>query len=279
MGKVRQARISAAVDIVAEIAPCTVRGVAYKLFTRGLIPDMSRNSTNTVSRDIVHAREEGLIGWSDIVDEKRSPDYVNSFHNAEQLVARAVRQYRRDYWQGQPQLVEVWSEKGTVRGVLAPVLDKWGVTFRSMSGHTSATVVNNIAEMTYQIGKPLLVLYVGVDVDLPGRLQRYGAKLGTRLRRLAVRPDDNLPSFSAHTKRGDSRYRWFTESHGTRCWELDAMDPRDLRSVVENAIRREVDLDQWEHQRAIEEVEMASLRDVLGEWRSRLGQAPDCGGA
>jgi hypothetical protein len=38
-----------------------------------------------------------------------------------------------------------------------------------------------------------------------------------------------LPSFPASSKRKDPRYSWFVEHHGTRCWEIDAMDPRDLR--------------------------------------------------
>ena len=47
--------------------------------------------------------------------------------------------YRRDFWNQQPVRVEVWSEKGTVRGVLAPVLDEYGVGFRVMHGFSSAT--------------------------------------------------------------------------------------------------------------------------------------------
>ena len=37
--------------------------------------------------------------------------------------------------------VEVWSEKGTIRGVLKPVLDEYGVGFRVMHGFGSATEV------------------------------------------------------------------------------------------------------------------------------------------
>ena len=54
--------------------------------------------------------------------------------------------YRRDFWNQQPVRVEVWSEKGTVRGVLVPVLDHYAVGFRVMHGFSSGTVVHNIAE-------------------------------------------------------------------------------------------------------------------------------------
>ena len=47
--------------------------------------------------------------------------------------------YRRDFWDQQPHRVQVWSEKGTVRGVLAPVLDHYAVGFLPVHGFSSAT--------------------------------------------------------------------------------------------------------------------------------------------
>ena len=38
------------------------------------------------------------------------------------------------------------SEKGTIRGVLAPVLDQYAVGFRVMHGFSSATSVHDVAE-------------------------------------------------------------------------------------------------------------------------------------
>jgi hypothetical protein len=49
--------------------PITVRGIAYKLFTAGLIPSMAKGETNKVSRLLTEARERGMIPWEWIVDE------------------------------------------------------------------------------------------------------------------------------------------------------------------------------------------------------------------
>jgi hypothetical protein len=85
--------------------------------------------------------------------------------------------------------LEVWSEKGTVRGTLAPVLDKYGVTFRVMHGFSSATIVNQVADETRDSENPLLVLYVGdwdpsgmhiSEVDLPKRLAEYGGSINIK---------------------------------------------------------------------------------------------------
>jgi len=55
----------------------------------------------------------------------------------------------------------------------------------------------------------------------------------SNLRRIARKPEqvDGLPSFPAADKQKDMRYKWFVSRYGNRCWELDAMDPRDLREL------------------------------------------------
>jgi hypothetical protein len=40
----------------------------------------------------------------------------------------------------------VISEKSTVKGTIAPVLDEYGVTFRSWHGYVSATKAHELAE-------------------------------------------------------------------------------------------------------------------------------------
>jgi len=114
----------------------------------GLIPDMSKNSTNKVSTQLVWAREKGMVPWEWIVDETREAESVSTWSDPDQIIRAAVKGYRRNYWQDQQVRVEVWSEKGTVRGTLAPVLNKLGVTFRVMHGFASATAINEIAEMS-----------------------------------------------------------------------------------------------------------------------------------
>ena len=38
-------------------------------------------------------------------------------------------------------------------------------------------------------------------------------------------------------KSKDPRYPWFVKNYGKRCWELDAMDPNDLRACVRREIK------------------------------------------
>ncbi len=271
--------IDASYQILREIHPATVRAVCYRLFTMEIIPNMSKNSTGKVSKRLVYARENGLIPWDWIVDETREAERVLLWNNPNQIILSATKTYRRNYWQDQPKRIEVWSEKGTVRGTLSPVLDKYGVTFRAMHGYSSATVINSIAEESNESDKPFIAFYCGdfdpsgkhmSDIDLPARIERYGGNLD--IRRIALINEDvyegNLPSFKAETKVGDSRYQWFRGNFGDTCWELDALSPVVLRERVEKSILLELDIETWNRATDIESGEKRSMERFFQSWKN-----------
>jgi hypothetical protein len=253
--------------------PITGRGVGYRLFVGKLILSMSE--MQRVYRLLLIAREQGTIPWEWIVDETRSLERKPSWDNPADYVRIVSRAYRRDFWVQQPVRVEVWSEKGTVRGVLAPILDKYGVGFRVMHGFSGATTIYDVAQ-DYD-GRPLIIIYVGdydpsglcmSEEDIPRRLEEYGGD-HVVLKRIALNRDqlDDLPSFPASDKKKDPRHKWFVRNYGRRCWELDAMDPNDLRTLVERAIKREIEPVAWKRCATVERAEKESLRTVLDSWK------------
>lgn len=274
--------IDACLEILTEIQPASVRAVCYQLFVRKLIPDMKKNTTNKVGRLLVGAREDGEIPWGWIVDETRRVEQAATWDNLESLIGAAVDQYRRDNWNDQPRRVEVWSEKGTIRGTIADVLSRYADGFRVMHGYGSATALHDAAVRSTEHDTPLHVIYVGdwdpsglhmSEVDIPGRIDRY---LGViEFERVAIlETDTDLPFFPAADKAGDSRYQWFVENHGHRCWELDALSPPMLRERVDGAIRNLIDVDAWNHSLVIEQAELESMSTVLDTFKSILRQAP-----
>lgn len=273
--------------ILDEIAPCSVRAVCYRLFVVGVIPDMSKNSTANVSRILVEARERGEIDWSQIVDETRAARQRPSWRDPRQLFEGAAHQYRRDRWTEQPERVEVWSEKGTVSGTLAPVLIEYGVLFRVMRGFASATVANSIAALSRSDARPYIALYVGdrdpsgmfmSEVDLPDRIDRYDGDV--QIIRVAIALIDtttaDVPSFEADSKAGDARHRWYVKNYGTRCWELDALSPTILRERVKQAITAHIDHALWRRADEIESAERASLDAYVAGMPSNFRQVRDC---
>jgi hypothetical protein len=254
--------------------PITGRGIGYKLFAAGLILSMGRSDMQRVYRLLREAREDGTIPWDWIVDETRRLERVSTWANPAAYARAVARSYRRDFWDQQPVRVEVWSEKGTVRGVLAPVLDEYGVGFRVMHGFASATAVYDVAQD--DDGRPLIVLYVGdydpsgmfmSERDLPDRLEKYDGG-HVELRRIALKREqtEGLLSFPAADKRADKRYSWFVRNFGRKCWELDALDPNILRDIVQAEIEAEIEPEAWARCIKVNKAEQASLKHVLDRW-------------
>jgi hypothetical protein len=285
MKKLGRGMARASLDLIATMhtiakaaQPITGRGIGYKLFTRGLISSMSVNEMQKVYRLLRIAREQGLIPWEWIVDETRELERVSTWSDPTAYARTVARSYRRDFWDQQPCRVEIWSEKGTIRGVLKPVLDHYAVGFRVMHGFTSATAVNDVA--TDDDGRDLIVLYVGdfdpsglfmSERDLPQRLAEYGGE-HIKFRRIALTPDQTagLPSFPASDKCKDPRYSWFVERHGARCWEIDAMDPNDLRECTERAITELIEPVAWARCETVNAAELESLQTILSLWNGAM---------
>jgi hypothetical protein len=259
--------------------PITGRGIGYKLFTAGLTPSMSRADMQRVYRLLKEARERGYIPWKWIVDETRTIERTSTWTDPAEYARCVAQSYRRDFWDQQPVRCEVWSEKGTVRGVLAPVLDHYAVGFRVMHGFSGATTIYDVSQD--DDGRDLIVLYVGdldpsgmfmSEEDLPGRIANYGGHHIT-LKRIALTREqvDDLPSFPAADKRKDPRYKWFRADFGDRCWELDAMDPNDLRACVHNAIEELIEPEAWERCEIVNAAERESLKTIIENWGEAHG--------
>jgi hypothetical protein len=288
-GKARKSLnlVMAAKAILEEIQPASVRAVCYRLFVMNVIDNMSKNETNKVSRQLTWAREAGIIPWDHIVDETREAERVSAWEDPAAYVETVKRAYRRDRWADQSNWIEVWSEKGTIRGTLAPVLNEYGVTFRVMHGYSSSTALYQVAGETVAAERRLIVLYVGdwdpsglhmSEADLPTRLREYGAWV--RLYRLALDAEDvaseDLPAFDASTKRTDPRYGWYRDRYrNPRCWELDALSPVILRKRVEQAILDRLDLTAWNRAEVTEKAERESLNTILTAWPGISRQASE----
>jgi hypothetical protein len=121
---------------------------------------------------------------------------VATWNNPAQYMRVVARSHRRDFWRQQLERIVVWPEKGTVRGVLQPVLEEYGVGFRVLHGSGSATIVNDASQD--DDGRPLTIFYIGdfdpsglwmSERDIPERLERYGGGHIT-VKRIALRRAD-----------------------------------------------------------------------------------------
>ena len=249
--------------------------MAYQLFTRGLIENMGLKCVRNVSRMLVYARENGLIPWEWIVDETRQATRIANWNGLGDFGEDIVSFYRKDFWQRQAAWLKVVSEKGTIGGVVRPVLNQFAVDFQVMHGYGSATSIYDTAQESLDSEKYLEILYIGdfdpsgmhmSEVDLPERIKRYGGAV--EITRIALTRADcyDLPSFDVETKSRDPRHVWFKRNYGAQCWELDAMNPNDLRERIREEIEGRLDIDAWNHCQAVEDAERESLNSYIKAW-------------
>ena len=109
------------------------------------------------------------------------------------------------------------------------------------------------------------------EVDLPTRLAKYEGD-HVRLKRIALTRPQVTRAAVVSGRRQDARTRATSGSSptmGTRCWELDAMDPNDLRDCVEREIKKLIEPVAWQRCEVVNKAEQDSLRTILSKWKER----------
>jgi hypothetical protein len=308
-GRGRTPKTLALIETITAIAranqPCGVRAIAYQLFVRHQIASMEKKNTKRVSELGTIAREEGTLPWEWITDLTRQAEEIPSWDDPVAFGRAVQSSYRRNKWAGQPVHVEIWSEKTTVASTIRPLLDTYEIPFQVLHGFSSATTIRIAACANLDRKQKTLILYIGdfdpsglymSEVDLPQRWARYSSgnppkeieieearealvSLDVEIRRVALTFHDTIMlgarlGFPATDKKLDTRYPWFIEHHGHRCWELDAMAPTILRDRLEAAILAELDGEAWDRYVAVEELELEVIADTCQSWQSSLGQVP-----
>jgi hypothetical protein len=244
---------------------------------------MATKYTAEVSRILTRAREERNFPWRWIVDNTRGVEGGGGWDNLEEFGEAMAAQYRKNLWLAQDTRVELWSEKSTVKGLLAPIIRRYQIPFRIMRGFASASEAKDVSdqiEYTVGEGKDFVALYIGdwdpsglfmSECDLPNRLERYGDGAQFTIRRITLIEDDlaGLPSFPLESKRGDPRFEWYRRNyHPSVCWEVDALNPNTLRERVEDAILDYIDIEAWKRVEQIEQAERESIRHFANQLKA-----------
>jgi len=236
----------------------TLRQLYYQFVARDLIPNIQKEYQKLVNI-ISDARLAGLIDWNSIEDRTRELKDLPHWSSPASILRAAASGYRIDKWNRQPYRVEVWIEKDALTGVIEGVCKRWDVPYFSCRGYNSQSemwVAGQRLINHSQDGQRCLVLHLGdhdpsgLDMtrDIRERLitfMRYEGVEPASVERIALNQDQisqyNPPPNP--TKLSDSRADWYISQHGFDCWELDALDPKVIEQLIEDAITDVVDID------------------------------------
>lgn len=253
----------------------TVRQIYYQFVARDWIVN-NDTKYKWLGGIISDARLAGLISWTAIEDRGRNLRGYQTWDSPRQSMQAARNEYKTDMWQNQPFRVEVWVEKAALEGVIGSMCNKLRVDFFATRGYNSQSeqwqAGQRFADYIRKGQRPI-VFHLG-DHDPSGldmtrdnreRLAMF-AGMPIMVQRLALNMDQieryNPPS--APGKITDGRLAAYEREYGTNeVWELDALDPKVIHGLIEDAVLRVRDEKLWEEMLAREVSELRMLDEVL----------------
>jgi len=265
------ALIDQANDIIADYEGqgfrLTLRQLYYQFVSRDLIPN-TMQSYKRLGSVINDARLAGMIDWEMIEDRTRGVEVRSRWESPRAGIEAIRNQYHIDMWANQPKRVEVWIEKEALVGVIEGVCNSFDVPYLACRGYVSQSeqwrAYRRIYDY-YRTGQETVILHFG-DHDPSGidmtrdNIDRLTLFLKSAMglypmdeqdactiQRLALNRDqiDLYKPPPNPAKMTDSRFGGYAAKHGTKSWELDALEPKVLTELIRKHISAHIDPEKW----------------------------------
>jgi hypothetical protein len=236
----------------------SLRQLYYQMVARGLLENTKENY-NKIGSIINDGRMAGLVSWTAIEDRGRQLMGYQTFSCPEEAV-RWLREtkYMNDLWEEQSFRPEVWVEKAALEGVIGDICSKLRVDFFSCRGYNSQSEQWRAGRRFAQYiakGQRPIVFHLGdhdpsgIDMTRDNR-ERLALFAGTPVNvvRIALNMDQidqfNPPPNPA--KESDVRFNDYQRKFGDKSWEVDALDPKTIHSIIEKAVLSIRDEKKWD---------------------------------
>ena len=235
----------------------TLRQLYYQFVARGIIEN-SVKSYKRLGLVVNHGRLAGLIDWEAIIDRTRNLEENDHYDGPGDIIECCIDWYRIDKWADQTYRVEVWIEKEALVGIVEKICQELDVAFFACRGYVSQSEQYKAGQRFADYacyGQRVAVIHLG-DHDPSGmdmtndndkRLNMF-ARDEVELNRIALNMDQvkkyNPPPNPA--KLTDTRCREYIRQFGPNSWELDALDPMTLQSLIISAVESYRDDDTWD---------------------------------
>lgn len=231
----------------------TLRQVYYQLVARGYIPNNERSYKN-LGNLINDGRLAGLIDWYAIVDRTRNLRGNTHWESPAEVIESAKYSYHLDRWENQPYYIEVWVEKDALIGIVSQICRELDVPHFSCRGYTSQsemwTAAQRFIQQDHRIGGRIIIHLgdhdpSGIDMtrDIQERLTLFGADVEVKRVALTMEQVEVLDPPPNPTKLTDARASGYISKFGHECWELDALEPRIITSLIRDEVTAFMDED------------------------------------
>lgn len=244
----------------------SLRGLFYKHVGAGSLTN-SQQSYKRLVGAMSKARLSGIIPMNALSDLGRFVRLEDSWRDADAMRADMIQRFRTDLWFRQPCRVEVWTEKDSVLSMVDAVCTEFHVPLLSTRGDASIPMLHDAVNRDFESESQTVIFYLG-DHDPRGlqmvrtnqeRLLSLGGDM--ELRALALTAEQaalcKLPGQAV--KRSDSVAADYLGLYGDVCWELDALEPDFVETIVRENIEALIDGAEWKAALDNQEAERAKL--------------------
>lgn len=230
----------------------TLRQLYYQFVSRDIIPN-NMKSYKRLQKIINEARLAGLISWEAIIDRTRNLETHSAWWQPSSIISSAAQSYRRYMWDKQEYGVQVWVEKDALMGVVERAAEQYRLPYFSCRGYVSQSELWKAAQ-NLEGPSPVIILHLGdhdpsgVDMtrDIQDRFNLFGAdnviveRIALTMKQInALKPPPNPAKLT------DSRAEGYIKKFGQQSWELDALNPQYIVSLIEEHARKYIDFKQW----------------------------------
>jgi len=245
-----------------DFEPIGVRGLYYRVVSIYGLPKLE-STYKKVQAMALDMRRDGSLGYEYIIDGSRHTYSSSTYAGTSEFLESIAYSYRRDIWSDSKYMVEVTVEKDSMRDILYPVCNDYGIPLSPTSGFNSETAWYNLAERYKMLDSDtkVPVLLMLTDYDTAGlrmvesarqAFDRFGVTV--LLRHIGLK--------ELHIKRFNLLTRQDKEDSSMEACELDAMTPDQARLILREAITPFADEDMFERERQQEERERMTLLDM-----------------
>lgn len=251
----------------------TLRQLYYQFVSRDLITN-NQSEYKRLGSVINDARLAGLIDWYAITDRTRNMRGNSHWTHPSEILRAAASSFYMDRWENQDRKFQVWIEKDALVGVIANVCKDLDVTYFSCRGYVSQSEMW-LAGRYIKRFPETTILHLGdhdpsgIDMsrDIQERLTTF-AETDVEVIRLALNMDQ-IQEYAPPpnpAKITDSRYESYIQKYGYESWELDALDPDVLSTLIRDAIEPYIDEEALKELLQQENAYKNQIQTIIDEW-------------
>ena len=246
----------------------TLRQLYYQLVSKDVIPNNDKEYTK-LSNILKKGRMAGVVDWASIEDRVRIPKIPYYVRDVKQAIKDTIEQYRIDRMRGQSNKIEIWVEKDALSNVLYRVSSKYHIRLMVNRGYSSVSAMYDAYK---RLNNGDVILYFGdhdpsgMDMirDVKDRLAEFGIDIDVRPVALTMEQIKKFNPPPNPAKITDPRAKRYIEKYGKTSWELDALPPKELIRLAENAVKEIIDYDLYTEMLAEEERGISELESFFG---------------